>query len=85
MDAIKAIEQLAHHAMHERIPPMHIVDQVMEAIQSSLPEGDALLGWLGAGAALAASIVFVMGLQAWKILSHPLVQMMIPLQDIRLW
>ena len=85
MDIIKKIEQLARHAIRENVPVLHVADRVMAEIQSFPPEDNAVLGWFGGLSVLAASIVFVMSLQAWQTLCHPLFQMMVPLQDIHLW
>ena len=87
MDTLKAIEKLAQMAKKEKIASYDISHKVIQQVRTT--QQDTVSLWpfeLFAGiSAIAASIVAVFSIQAWRYIIDPLVQLFIPLQEIPLW
>jgi hypothetical protein len=87
MDAIKIIERLAKAAQKEKTPQIDVSKTVMLEIGILQQEKTGFLPLeLFAGiTAIAASIVTLFSIQAWRYIIDPLVQLFVPLQGAPLW
>lgn len=87
MDALEALARLAHKAREEQIPVFSVADQVRLRIRSEKPAPVTLipLSLFGGISAVAASITLFLALEFWKYMSSPVMQLVAPLPEIRLW
>lgn len=87
MDAIKIIEKLAKTAQKEKPPQINVSKAVMLEIGLLRQEnaGVVSLEWFAGISAVAASIITVFSLNAWRYIVDPLVQMFVPFQETLPW
>ncbi|MEN6334656.1 MAG: hypothetical protein ABFE01_10365 [Phycisphaerales bacterium] len=87
MDALEALAKLALKAREEPIPVFGVADQVRLRIRSEKQASVTLipLGLVGGLSALAASITLFMALEFWHYMSSPVMQLVAPLPEMRLW
>jgi hypothetical protein len=87
MDAIKIIEKLVKTAQKEKVPQFDVSKTVMLEISILQQEKTGFLPLeLFAGiTAIAASIVTLFSIQAWRYIVDPLFQLFVPLQGAPLW
>lgn len=87
MDALEGLEKLARKAREESTPVFGISEAVRLRIQSEIPEPVTLipLGLFGGLSALAASVTLALAVQFWSYMSSPIMELVAPLPEIRLW
>lgn len=87
MDALEALAKLALKAREEPVPVFSVADQVRLRIRSEKPDSVNLipLGLFGGLSAVAASITLFLALEFWKYMSSPVMELVAPLPEIRLW
>ncbi len=87
MDALEALVRLARKAREEPIPIFNVADRVRLRIRSERPASVTLipLGLFGGLSAVAASITLFMAIEFWKYVSSPVMELVAPLPEIRLW
>lgn len=87
MDALEALARLARKACEESIPVFGVADQVQLRIRSENTSPVTLipLGLVGGLSAVAASITLFMAIEFWKYLSSPVMELVAPLPEMRLW
>lgn len=88
MDAIKIIEKLAEAARKEQTPQIDVCRAVMAEIDTleQEPTYNILsLEWFAGISAAAASIITLLSIPAWRYVVNPLIQLLTPLQEARLW
>ncbi|MEN6578093.1 MAG: hypothetical protein ABFD90_17245 [Phycisphaerales bacterium] len=87
MDTLEALARLARKAREEPIPVFNIADGVQLRIRSEKPASVTLipLGLFGGLSAVAASITLFMAIEFWKYMSSPIMELVAPLPEMRLW
>jgi hypothetical protein len=87
MDTLEALARLARKAREEPIPFFNVADGVQLRIRSEKPESVTLipLGLFGGLSAVAASITLFMAIEFWKYMSSPVMELVAPLPEMRLW
>jgi len=87
MDALEGLEKLARKACEEPMPVFGVVEAVRLRIQSEIPESVTLipLGLFGGLSALAASVTMALAVQFWSYMTSPVMELVAPLPEIRLW
>ena len=87
MDALEGLEKLARKAREEPTPVFGISDAVRLRILSESPQSVTLipLGLFGGLSALAASVTLALAVQFWSYMSSPVMELVAPLPEIRLW
>lgn len=87
MDALEALVKLACKAREETVPVFGVADQVRLRIRSEKASPVTLipLGLFGGISAVAASITLFMAIEFWKYMSSPVMELLAPLPEIRLW
>jgi hypothetical protein len=87
MDALEGLARLARKAREEPTPVFGISEAVRLRIQSEIPEPVTLipLGLFGGLSALAASVTLALAVQFWTYMSSPVMELVAPLPEIRLW
>jgi len=86
MDALEALVRLACKAREEQIPVFGVADQVRLRIRSEKPAVTLIpLGLFGGISAVAASITLFMAIELWKYMSSPVMELVAPLPEMRLW
>lgn len=87
MDVLEALAKLALKAREEPVPVFNVADQVRLRIRSEKPDSVTLipLGLFGGLSAVAASITLFLALEFWKYMSSPIMDLVAPLPEIRLW
>jgi hypothetical protein len=87
MDALDALAKLARKAREEPTPVFGVADSVRLWIKSEKPQPVTLipLGLFGGLSAVAASIVVFMAVQFWQFMNSPVMELVAPLPEIRLW
>ena len=89
MDALEGLVQLARKARAESAPVFGVSEAVRLRILSEgqSPESITLipLGLIGGLSALAASITLALAVQFWSYMTSPVMELMAPLPEIRLW
>ena len=87
MDALEPLDRLARRARQEQTPVFDIADKVRLRIRAERPQAVTLIpmGIVGGLAALAASVTVAFALQLWSYMSNPVMELLTPLQEIRLW
>ena len=87
MDALEGLAKLARRAREETTPVFGVSEAVRLRILSERTETVTLipLGLFGGLSALAASVIMVLALQFWNYMTSPVMELVAPLPEIRLW
>jgi hypothetical protein len=87
MDTLEGLAKLARRAREEVTPVFGVADAVQLRLQSESPESVTLipLGLFGGLSALAASVTVALAIQFWSYMSSPIMELVAPLPEIRLW
>ena len=87
MDALEGLVRLAHKARQEQTPVFGVADQVRLRIRSERPQSITLLplGVFGGLSAVAASVTLFLAIEFWKYMNSPIMELVRPLPEIRLW
>lgn len=87
MDALEALVRLARKAREETIPVFDVADGVRLRIRSEKTASVTLipLGLFGGLSAVAASVTLFMAIEFWKYMSSPVMELVAPLPEMRLW
>ena len=87
MDALEGLAKLARRAREEATPVFGVSEAVRLRIQSERTETVTLipLGLFGGLSALAASVIMILALQFWSYMTSPVMELVAPLPEIRLW
>jgi len=87
MDALEGLARLARRAREEATPVFGVSEAVRLRIQSERTETVTLipLGLFGGLSALAASVIMILALQFWNYMTSPVMELVAPLPEIRLW
>jgi hypothetical protein len=87
MDALEGLAKLARRAREESTPVFGVSDAVRLRLLSERPQAVTLipLGLFGGLSALAASVIMALAVQFWNYMSSPIMELVAPLPEIRLW
>ena len=87
MDTLKTIEKLAKAAQNEALPTFDVSSYVLGQMRMVQVHRANLLPieFFTALAAVAASIVIVLSVNAWQTIINPMAQLIAPLQESSLW
>jgi hypothetical protein len=87
MDALEGLAKLARRACEESTPVFGVSEAVRLRILSERTETVTLipLGLFGGLSALAASVIMVLAIQFWNYMTSPVMELVAPLPEIRLW
>ncbi len=87
MDALEGLAKLARRAREETTPVFGVSEAVRLRILSERSETVTLipLGLFGGLSALAASVIMILALQFWNYMTSPVMELVAPLPEIRLW
>jgi hypothetical protein len=87
MDALEGLIRLARKAREEQTPVFGVAEKVRLQIQSERRQAVTLipLGLFGGLSAAAASIILFMAVQFWQYMNSPVMELVAPLPEIRLW
>ena len=87
MDALEGLAKLARRAREESTPVFGVSEAVRLRILSERTETVTLipLGLFGGLSALAASVIMILALQFWNYMTSPVMELVAPLPEIRLW
>ncbi|MCX5643168.1 MAG: hypothetical protein NTZ17_00540 [Phycisphaerae bacterium] len=87
MDALEGLAKLARKAREEPTPVFGVAEAVRLRILSESPQSVTLipLGLFGGLSALAASVTLALAVQFWQYMSSPVMELVAPLPEIRLW
>ena len=87
MDTLRGLAKLARIAREERTPVFGVAELVRLRIQSESRQPVTLipLGLFGGLSAAAASIILFLAVQLWQYMNSPLMELVAPLPEIRLW
>ena len=87
MDVLEGLNELARRAREESTPVFGVSDAVRLRILSERPQTVTLipLGLFGGLSALAASITMALAVQFWSYMTSPVMELVAPLPEIRLW
>lgn len=87
MDALDGLVKLARKAREEPTPVFGVGEAVRLRIQSETPASVTLipLGLFGGLSALAASVTMALAVQFWSYMASPVMELVAPLPEIRLW
>jgi hypothetical protein len=87
MDVLVALANLARKAREEPTPVFGVADAVRLRIRSERLESVTLipLGLFGGLSAVAASITLFLAVEFWKYMSSPVMELVAPLPEMRLW
>ena len=87
MDTMKIIEKLAHIAAKEQTPEFDVSNAVMYQIKAVQQEtvGFWPIEFFAGVSAVAASVVTLFSINAWRVIVDPLLQLLAPLQEVPLW
>jgi hypothetical protein len=87
MDALEGLAKLARRAREETTPVFGVSEAVRLRILSERTETVTLipLGLFGGLSALAASVIMVLAIQFWNYMTSPVMELVAPLPEIRLW
>jgi hypothetical protein len=87
MDALEGLAKLARRAREETTPVFGVSEAVRLRILSERTETATLipLGLFGGLSALAASVIMILALQFWSYMTSPVMELVAPLPEIRLW
>jgi hypothetical protein len=81
------LAKLARRAREETTPVFGVSEAVRLRILSERTETVTLipLGLFGGLSALAASVIMILALQFWNYMTSPVMELVAPLPEIRLW
>ncbi len=87
MDTLEILARLARKAREEQTPVFGVADAVRLRIQATRPQPVTLipLELFGGLSAIAASVIVALAIQLWSYMSNPVMELLTPLQEIRLW
>jgi hypothetical protein len=89
MDALEGLAKLARRARKETTPVFGVSEAVRLRIRSERTETETVtlipLGLVGGLSALAASVIMILALQFWSYMTSPVMELVAPLPEIRLW
>jgi hypothetical protein len=89
MDALEGLAKLARRAREETTPLFGVSEAVRLRILSERAETETVtlipLGLFGGLSALAASVIMILALQFWSYMTSPVMELVAPLPEIRLW
>jgi len=87
MDALEGLVRLARKARQEQTPVFGVADEVRLRIRSERPPSITLLplGVFGGLSAVAASVTLFLAIEFWKYMNSPIMELVRPLPEIRLW
>jgi hypothetical protein len=87
MDALEGLAKLAHRARQEQTPVFGVARKVQLRIRSERPRQITLLplGLFGGLSAVAASVVLSLAVEFWKYMNSPVMELVAPLPEIRIW
>jgi hypothetical protein len=87
MDALEGLAKLARRAREEQTPVFGVAEMVRLRIRSESRPSVTLipLGLFGGLSAAAASIILFLAVQFWQYMNSPLMELVAPLPEIRLW
>ncbi len=87
MDALEALAKLARKAREEPVPVFNVAEGVRLRIRSEKPASVTLipLGLFGGLSAVAASVTLFLAVEFWKYVNSPVMELVAPLPEIRLW
>ncbi len=87
MDTLEGLAKLARRAREEAMPVFGVSEAVRLRILSERTETVTLipLGLFGGLSALAASVIMILALQFWNYMTSPVMELVAPLPEIRLW
>ena len=87
MDTLEGLVKLARRAREEQTPVFGMAEMVRLRIQSESRQSVTLipLGLFGGLSAVAASIILFMAVQFWQYMNSPIMELVAPLPEIRLW
>jgi hypothetical protein len=87
MDTLEGLAKLARRAREETTPVFGVSEAVRLRILSERTETVTLipLGLFGGLSALAASVIMVLAIQFWNYMTSPVMELVAPLPEIRLW
>ncbi len=87
MDALEGLAKLARRAREETTPVFGVSEAVRLRILTERAETVTLipLGLFGGLSALAASVIMILALQFWNYMTSPVMELVTPLPEIRLW
>jgi hypothetical protein len=87
MDALEGLDKLARRAREESTPVFGVAAAVRLRIRAERPQAVTLipLGLFGGLSAVAASITMALAVQFWQYMSSPVMELVAPLPEIRLW
>jgi hypothetical protein len=87
MDALEGLAKLARKAREEPTPVFGVAEAVRLRLQCESPASVTLipLGLFGGLSALAASVTLALAVQFWSYITSPIMELVAPLPEIRLW
>jgi hypothetical protein len=87
MDTLEILARLARKAREEQTPVFGVADAVRLRIRSAGPQSVTLipLELFGGLSAIAASVIVALAIQLWSYMNNPVMELLTPLQEIRLW
>jgi hypothetical protein len=87
MDTLEGLAKLVRKACEEPTPVFGVAEVVRLRILSESPQSITLipLGLFGGLSALAASVTLALAVQFWNYMSSPIMELVAPLPEIRLW
>lgn len=88
MDALEGLERLARRAREEATPVFGVSEAVRLRLLTESPEEPVTLiplGLFGGLSVLAASVTLALAVQFWSFMSSPVMELVAPLPEIRLW
>jgi len=87
MDALEGLAKLARKAREEPTPVFGVAEAVRLRLLAESPESVTLipLGLFGGLSALAASVTLALAVQFWNYMSSPIMALVAPLPEMRLW
>jgi hypothetical protein len=89
MDTLEGLARLARRAREESTPVFGVSEAVRLRIlsESQSPRSVTLipLGLFGGLSALAASVTMALAVQFWQYMTSPVMELVVPLPEIRLW
>jgi hypothetical protein len=87
MDVLEGLVRLARKAREEQAPVFGVAEKVRLRIRSEQQQAVTLipLGLFGGLSAAAASVILFMAVQFWQYMNSPVMELVAPLPEIRLW
>ncbi len=87
MDALDGLDKLARRAREESTPVFGVAEKVRLRIRAERPQVVTLipLELIGGLSAVAASIILFLAVQFWQYMNSPVMELVAPLPEMRLW